>query len=362
MIAQKTLASVLEQFEAAIVGVNSNYEVVLCNSAAQTLLGVEATALINKDWCDLFLPKSFEGECQKQFALTHKEMTLPFPINSEDHRLFMWRNNFVNLQENETLMLSIGVDVTQDSVEKSEMQRMLYAQSKLAVMGEMMGMILHQYKQPLQNIYMLSQFLEESADEGRVSVKEVKEFTKNLNEQVLYLSKTIDDFKNFFSPKTNMHTFSVRKMVLEIERLLKLPFAKQNVILEIDDLEVSLYGASEELKQVLLNLLNNAKDAINSTHESGSREGVVRLSLEKKKSDLIITVCDTGGGIPKEVLPNIFNHSFTTKGDAGSGLGLYISRMILEEHFDATISVKNSEKGACFSMSLPMPIQSNEVF
>ena len=95
-------------------------------------------------------------------------------------------------------MISIGIDVTNEYDEKEKMQQMLYAQSKLAMMGEMMGMIIHQYKQPLQHIYMLSQLLAESASEGTISNREVLECTDNINEQVMYLSKTIDDFRDFF--------------------------------------------------------------------------------------------------------------------------------------------------------------------
>jgi signal transduction histidine kinase len=256
-------------------------------------------------------------------------------------------------------MISIGIDVTNEYDEKEKMQQMLYAQSKLAMMGEMMGMIIHQYKQPLQHIYMLSQLLAESASEGTISNREVLECTDNINEQVMYLSKTIDDFRDFFKPQQQMYLFSLDKLFLEIKALLKLPFAKQNIMIDVTHEEVSIFGISTELKQVIINLLNNAKDAIIMTRSSSRVVGNIKIKAHVQNANLFITISDNGGGIEPTILEKIFENNFTTKENSGgSGLGLYISKMILEDHFDASISVYNSNDGAIFEIVLPVPIQS----
>jgi signal transduction histidine kinase len=234
-------------------------------------------------------------------------------------------------------------------VEKNRQQQLLMMhQSRLAQMGEMISMIAHQWRQPLNNLSMINQLLVNKYKNKRLDDAAVDYFYTHSKQQIEYMSATIDDFRNFFQKERPKENFFPTKT---IEKLLELTAPEYNkegikVILDVR-YNHSVYGYENEFAQAFLNLLNNAKDALRERKVSPKTIWICfRITDEKK---LEISVEDNAGGINAAILEKIFEPYFSTKKSKnGTGLGLYMSKMIFEEQMHASLEVSNTKKGARF--------------
>ncbi len=242
-----------------------------------------------------------------------------------------------------------------------EKEKLLIQQSKMAVMGEMIGNIAHQWKQPLSLISMSNTLIKLNKEaEGLNTQEEINGALENIDESVIHLSNTIDDFRNFFNPNKEKTFFSTQTILEKTFNLISSEFKNSNIeiIKNISDIKIS--GYQNELLHVLINIIKNAKD-----------EFLKKDSLEKQylfidayqSDDLIfIKIKDNVGGIPEDIISEIFTPYFTTKKDKdGTGIGLYMSRQIVE-NMNGKLDVSNVEfeyegqdyKGAEFTISLPL--------
>jgi signal transduction histidine kinase len=172
------------------------------------------------------------------------------------------------------------------------------------------------------------------------------------------MSSTISDFANFFRPDKKIIPFSSLKQIHEAIALVEASFKNNNIIIHCDAAEdVMLLGFPNEFSQVLLNLLVNAKDAIQS---SNRMDGLVEVRLTARDGSGCITVQDNGGGIPEAIIGRIFDPYFSTK-NRGSGIGLYMSKMIIEDNMNGTITARNVKDGAEFTICIPRPAAENPV-
>jgi PAS domain S-box-containing protein len=256
-------------------------------------------------------------------------------------------------------------DVEKHSKEKQnvelllkQQQELLVQQSKLAAMGKMIGIIAHQWKQPLNVIGLMAQNLAEDFEFEELSADNMQEYTSNIMKQVRYMAETIDDFSGFFRPSKTVVQFDLSQSVDSVANLLRSFMTKNNVVidkvLDMDDKPVSMVlGYPNELKQVLMNIMNNAKDAIvmNSAKDEIS-DGRITVTIGETTDNGYIKVADTGGGIPPHIMDTLFEPYITTKGDDGTGIGLYMSKYIMEQ-MNGSISVENSSVGAVFTIKLP---------
>ncbi len=225
-------------------------------------------------------------------------------------------------------------------------------QSRYAQMGEMISMIAHQWRQPLNNLSMIIQGAALKYKLGKFDDELMSKLSKNSQKQIAQMSQTIDDFRYFFKPNKHSKVFSVNASVLHAVSLLK-PILEQELIVVETDLEddVSIKGFSGELGQVLINILNNAKDVL--VEMNGDKKKIVKISLKKERSNVVITVEDNAGGIADDIIDKVFDPYFSTKEEKnGTGLGLYMSKSIIEEYCHGILSVKNSSNGAIFKIVL----------
>ncbi len=232
-------------------------------------------------------------------------------------------------------------------------ERLLIEQSKLAEMGEMIGAIAHQWKQPLNSLALYVQDVPDSVEFGEMNQEYAEELAENCMEQISYMNQTIEDFKNFFKPSKD-EDFSITKSVDSAFSLIQKQFEKLKIDV-VKNYQLSenekCWGLVNEFKQVIINILNNAKEAM---FEQSVENKKIEINISKSGNRAVIEIKDNGGGIPEEVLPKIFNTYFTTKGEKGTGIGLQIAKTIIEVNLHGKISAYNSAGGAVFKIELPL--------
>ena len=234
--------------------------------------------------------------------------------------------------------------VEEQIIDIKKKEQLLQQQSKLAAMGEMIGAIAHQWRQPLNTLGLLIQDIEEAYEFNELDENYIKEMVHNSMEQIKFMSKTIDDFRNFFRLDKKKELFSIKKAITETLRLQNAQLKNHyiNVSVNIDDFLVN--GYESEFKQVILNLINNAKDAILDNNKT-----VRNITITAKNNT--VSIEDTGGGIQEQIIDRIFEPYFTTKEQGkGTGLGLYMSKMIIENNLGGKLTAKNVDGGVMFIM------------
>lgn len=243
--------------------------------------------------------------------------------------------------------------VEEKSRELLRQQNLTIHNARLIQMGEMISAIAHQLKQPLNamavNLDLIELLLRREGSSEKIAAKIFEQ-----HRQIHFMSDTIDTFRDFFSPARHATCFSIREAVNNVVRILEYQLTSANIQVAVEvDATLCYQGIIREFEHVLLNFLSNAKDAIVADlHRSGRI--VVRAAY--RDETLLLEVEDNGGGIPGEHLPHIFEPHFTTKAkNGGSGIGLSITRTIVENHMNGRVGVRNTDAGACFSIELPLP-------
>ncbi len=236
--------------------------------------------------------------------------------------------------------------------ENREKERMMIQQAKMATIGEMIESIAHQWRQPLNVMGIGISNLDIKRRLGIVDPVEFDKLIDVVHQQVEYMSQTIDDFRNFFKKDKQLETVRLYALVDEVLGLVS-PALRQKAI----DVEVHVPASIEaeifpnELKQVILNLVSNAKDALLQNTASGRK---IVISAREEEESICISVQDNGGGVADAIMDKIFEPYFTTKFESqGTGIGLYMSKMIVEKNLKGRISVENRSSGARFTLFLP---------
>lgn len=236
------------------------------------------------------------------------------------------------------------------AVERNHTQeKILMQQAKMAEIGSMLESIAHQWRQPL-NILGLS-MSKLSLSYGFGKPEDTEKTIEIVEQQIQYMSQTIDDFRNYFKQDRSQTAVNINTLVAEVEELLAPLLLRQKitVVRHISpDIEVFVYP--NELKHVLINLINNAREAIE--HHQGDLR-VITISCESDDGHCVISIEDTGGGISSSIIDKIFDPYFTTKFESqGTGIGLYMAKMIIEKHFLGKLNVHNTAQGAHFDIWL----------
>jgi signal transduction histidine kinase len=260
---------------------------------------------------------------------------------------------------------SLQVRVEEETKRRLAQERMLANHSRLAAMGEMIGAIAHQWRQPLATLGMIVQRTHAVGTMQGLTPEYLDEFKANAMRQVRYMSDTIEEFRGFYRLEKQKEPFSPYNCIADALRLFEPQFTSSGIRVEITcqagaDRLVS--GFPNEFKQVVLNLLGNARDAIlDSRNAEGTPEsGRIGVEIAIREPSLMhIDVSDNGCGIPAEIAPRIFDPYFTTKEESGgTGIGLYMSRMIVEDSLDGHLSLLENRNGALFRIELPLEKQS----
>jgi signal transduction histidine kinase len=255
-------------------------------------------------------------------------------------------------------------------------EQLLFEQQKFVDMGRMVNAIAHQWRQPLNIIGLAVQSYVIGQKDGNIDMEEANEFEEKIMSMLQHMSATIDDFRNFFRSDKTEKQFSVITSMVEVIRLISAQMKFNGITLNYtcrSGSEIFVYceGESEnpgalaetamvsgfpgEMKQAVLNIIQNAKDAVLKEIKSGNiNEGIIDIILETTDAEITFSISDNGGGIDEAVMERMFEPYFTTKqNEEGTGNGLYMTRAIIENHMKGRISASNTNRGASFTVVLP---------
>jgi two-component system, sensor histidine kinase and response regulator len=228
-------------------------------------------------------------------------------------------------------------------------KNLLIHNSKMASLGEMIGIISHQLKQPLNVLSLYCDCVQYSYDDGEVDDVYIKEFSKNTKSQIMYMNETINGFLDFYNPNKTQEIFPVASSIHEALKIVKskISFSNVKVNLELDE-TLKTSGIKMELSQVVINIINNSIDVF---IERKIINGIITLKLFKKDSKIVLFIEDNGGGTKEENLEKILDPYYTTKQE-GTGIGLYMVKLIVKNNFKGELKVMNNEKGLKFIILL----------
>ena len=258
----------------------------------------------------------------------------------------------LNAQLNEKVKLEIQ--------KNEEKNRILIQQSRMASMGEMLENIAHQWRQPLSTISVAASGMEVKKEFSTLSDEEFFEGINHIKKSTVYLSNTIDDFRTFFIKEKKTSQMNIKNAIEKALELMGNTFMQQRINLVKNIEEIEILSLENELIQVLMNIFVNAKDALKQT--LGDEKYII-IDVFKKEDNLIIQIKDSAKGIDEKIIDKIFEPYFTTKHKfKGTGIGLYMSKLLVEKHLKGSIKTSNTEftfmdkihKGALFEIILPI--------
>lgn len=282
-----------------------------------------------KNWAEYILSKpqrKFNAAIKKGDKIHHftLNVTLTHFDNEESPFIIVTLTDITKLIEN--------------NIKVKEKDRLLFQQNKMASMGEMLSNIAHQWRQPLSMISGISSSMIVKKELNLLEMEEINSSCERILKNTEYLSKTIEDFRNFFKQEKQKDNFNILKSINENLNLLKDRLKEENIEIILDvDKEAEIFGFKNEFQQAILNILNNSIDAFNLGNNIHRK--LILISYNNK----ILSIKDSAGGIKEEILDKIFEPYFTTKHQTqGTGIGLYMTQEILTKHMNCNLDVKNS--------------------
>jgi len=290
---------------------------------------------------------SFESLDKEKFDNLLKYVEQSYKDHSDTRRIIE-RSLDIASQE----MREVVDDLEKAHKEVDKKNKLMFQQSRLAQMGEMISMIAHQWRQPLNMISVTTAAIEFDLMLGKFDKDKLIKSTNKIAAYSQHLSDTIDNFRNFFRPNKETQKTNFCDEVKVVLSIIGESIDAKKIKI-IKDLkcrsEFDVY--SNELKHVIINLIKNAEDAL---VENSVKNPQIKIKTYRENNKRILEISDNGGGISKENLENIFDPYFSTKMKrSGTGLGLYMSKIIIEEHCNGELKVSNDEEGAVFKIVLP---------
>ena len=251
----------------------------------------------------------------------------------------------------EAILFTISVAYKYNLLKKEnvEIESMLLQQSKLAQSGEMIANITHQFRQPLNNLSYILINLKNKYKNNNLEKDYFERKTSQANEQIEYLSNTIENFKNFYTESKEKEDFEIREVIQNSLSILNSDIKKIEVNIDLifnTNEHVKIFGIKNELAQVLIAIISNALHAVKTIENRK-----IAIEINSNTADVILTIKDNGEGIKSKLLDKIFEPYFTTK-STGTGLGLYLSKMIIEKSFKGKLNVKSNPKGTTFYINI----------
>ena len=315
---------------------------------------------------DGYLQKKMNGVLWINAIVNDKENTPDVAkIEGEDGKIHLFRVNINEKRADENLYSITLTDITEVEAYKSELQekikkikekqQILIQNSKMASMGEMIANIAHQWRQPLNSLSALHTVLMmDYEDNERLTKEEIDQFKKESSQYIHKMSSTIDDFRNFFSPTKEKEQFVVSDAIKESIKFVRDSYLDSNVELidKTQDRDTQICSYKNELMQVIMILLNNSRDAVAGNK---IKKPQVVVDLLRRDDKIEIRVKDNGGGIDDDIMERIFEPYFTTKFKSdGTGVGLYMSKMIIEDSIGGELILKNDKDGVLATLILSL--------
>lgn len=235
---------------------------------------------------------------------------------------------------------------------KRDKNKLLIQKTKMASMGEMLANIAHQWRQPLAAIAINTTHLERKNKKGKLTKEFVDTYVDTINYTIQNMSQTIEDFSDFFKPNKEKVSFDLTKIIDEALIILTKNLLENSINIEFDNsVNYNYKSYKNELLQVLLNIIKNAKDAIKIANINN---GTIKIKIIENKNNYEISIADNGTGISEDILDKIFEPYFTTKfQDKGTGIGLYMCKIIIEDSLQGEIELKNKNNGTLCTIKLP---------
>ncbi|MBB5022008.1 PAS domain S-box protein [Desulfurispira natronophila] len=364
---ERNFRILFEKSPEGILILNQQGVFVQCNSMAARTLGYAPEEIIGLSPADLSPPLTHLSQQPSTEVIGRiiteafdQEMTsLEWQHLHRDGHLLTFRILLTPISRgNGSELLVVWHDMTQVYAlqqEREQQQAILIQQAKMAELGSMIGAIAHQWNQPLSTISIVIQSLIDLYEFNELSQEELYDATGTILQQVEFMSQTVDDFRTFFSPSKSPQPFSVSQCVAQVENLVSTRFVKHNIQLKRQqecDEALLAQGYPGEFKQVILNILSNACDALAEAH---IHEPTIVITVEEQPDCITLNVEDNAGGIDPGLLPDkLFEAFITTKEQSGSGIGLWMSRLIMEK-MGGRIEAANTSSGARFTLVLPRP-------
>lgn len=321
-------------------------------------LNIISNALIEKNGyiSDLAEIRWFEQVIQN----TNHNLESKVVINSSNREsIFLVKYSNYHILDAHHLFIFIDITTSEEYkslLEKSNQaqKELLIHQSKLAQIGEMMGVIAHQLKQPLNTISLLVGFLLNEYEFNPNEFSDsLNEHENRVMEQLKFMALTIDIFRDFFNPTKEQEEFLAIDSINSVVTLMEIQLKKHSIKLSIEQKNDSLmiFGSKNEFIQIILNIINNAKDALK---DNNINEKKIEIYLDSNDKYAIIEISDNAGGIDESLLPDKIFNSYTTTKEYGTGIGLFITKLVVEDNFKGKIEARNGEKGAIFKIMIPL--------
>jgi PAS domain S-box-containing protein len=328
-----------------------------CNTSFENLVDSTRDEIIGKTAFDFFPYKiafantQIDQELLQTFSTSTSEFTFHTPSKEMKH-IILNKAVYKNIDGTVGGIVCIMDDIT----ERVQQKQFLIQQSKLAEMGDMIAAIAHQWNEPLVELSALVQEIQTTYLLNELKDVDVKDFVNDSMVQIKYMSKTLSDFRNFLKPSTTKKLFSISKALNEINEIIGKQIFYSNIRMSFNyknkNEELLIYGYENEFKQVLLNLINNAKNKIVENFKDNEKQAKIEIIIERCSTYNTIEIIDNGGKIDEKIINSIFDPYFTTK-ENGTGFGLYMAKVIIEDKMRGSIKVRNEDDNVIFTIKLP---------
>lgn len=368
----------------AFATVDMSGRILHCNEAFRAMLGYEMEELLSKTYPDItpekwhsverkiieeqVLPRGYSDIYEKEYR--KKDGTV-FPIEMRTKLVrdnlgkpvIMWaiirdiserklaeERLAYKRQQLEELNQTLEKRVEESVHKIRQKDLVLIQQNRLAAMGEMISNIAHQWRQPLNILGLQIQNLKQEYEAGNLDRENIEETFEDSMLLIQHMSLTIDSFRNFFKPDKEKENFKVCQAIANAVQLVKAGFDHKQIKIVLycnDDADIT--GYPNEFSQVILNILINARDAF---EENKTINPSVTIITGVEEGRVVVTVSDNAGGIPDEIIHKVFDPHFSTKGPQGTGIGLYMSKNIVEKNMNGKLAVWNNEVGAVFRIEI----------
>lgn len=327
-----------------------------CNSRFSELTNTCKKEIIGKSAYEFF-PKSAADRnklIDKQIMKTLKPYEDEVHFIKDDGEVRYYKLSKAVCQNRDCVVEGI-VCIMTDITDRIKEKEILIQQSKFAEMGEMIASIAHQWNEPLVELSAQVQKMELFYSTNQIDKKKVSDFVSDSMIPIQYMSETLSDFRNFLKPSTIKEEFDLKIAISEIFDIVGKQIFYFNIKVDFDydkDEDFFILGYKNQLKQVMLNIINNAKNKIIGAYEERNFEGVITIRLTNTDDLIVIETIDNAGAIKEDIIGQIFDPFFTTK-ENGTGFGLYMARTIIEDKMSGKISVRNDEENVIFSIKIP---------
>lgn len=339
------------------VGIVLENKLIEYNTCLLQLMNINEEQIKEINFFDYFIIKDSNNSTD---SLTTPFNTRFYPTmevqlkHNPEKYFILFANPFIDIHTKDKIeFLVILYDITDKKRienEKLEQEQLFFHQSRLAAIGESLSAIAHQWRQPLNSIHLMLEYILQLINLNQLDTNNLKQTLNDALEQVEFLSKTINDFRDFYKLHMEQMEFSIFEELNKVISILNVQLENYNIKIIIEGEDFYISGYPNLFKNAILNLINNSKDSIiNINKKINNYKGLIKINLDKNKKSILI--CDNGEGIKQEIMDKLFQPYVTTKSVEGTGLGLYITRIILNK-MKATIRCYNKtyESGVCFEI------------